>query len=199
LVAWSLTEPIQTKSTVFKVEFFHEYSVDSIQFLRITGLCEDVTKLSDIAYFAEHTDGVFFLPHTFGFVGVKQTTKSKHLVRAVLESIILKISHFFFLLIEEQNFKPKKIRIDGGIAQNDFICQQIANLTNTKIERAKNCSELTSIGCAMLQALKCGALSSIEDAKKYYKTDRIFEPEDPCRMKLLQHYRKYLSVVEKCK
>lgn len=97
----------------------------------------------------------------------------------------------------KSQYNPAKIRIDGGIAQNDFICQQIANLTGVDIERPENCSESTSIGCAILSSYNCGILKYIEDAKKFYKSAKVFNPDSSCRDKMLQNYQRYLKIMKK--
>lgn len=197
LIAWNVKSLAQKNSTIFKLEHYHPSSADSIKFAKTVGLCSDVSELSDIAMSVVSTGGVFFVPKLCGFHGIKQTTTKAHLARAVLEYIALSIAHYYFLLRDEQEFKPETIRIDGGIAQNNFICQQISNLTNVKVERAENCAELTSVGCALLQAYKCGDLKQLEDAEKFYKSDRIFTPEDYCRMQLVDHYKSFVEVMEK--
>lgn len=197
LVAWSVKNEQKKPSTNFKLEFFHETSSESIRFMQVVGLCSDVRQLSDIARSVDDSDGVFFIPEFFGFDGVKQSTTNCHLVRAVLENIIFTVSLFFFLMKTETAYRPSKIRIDGGIAQNDFVCQSIASLTGVNIERSKDCSELTSIGCAYLAAYKIGMLKSLEEAEIFYKTEKLFIPESETRTKLLKNYQKYLKVVRK--
>lgn len=139
LIAWSIKNRDQQRpSTIFKLEFFHESSSDAIRFMLTVGLCSDVRQLSSIAYSVENTDGVFFLPTVFGFSGIKHTTTDQHLVRSVLENIIYTIGHYYFSMRKESDaYRPSKIRIDGGIAQNDFICQQIANLTRSALKDRK--------------------------------------------------------------
>lgn len=115
----------------------------------------------------------------------------------MLENIIFTICHYYFMQRNDPNYKPRKIRIDGGIAQNDFVCQQISNLTGVSIERSKDCSELTSIGCAILSAYKYGFIKSLEEAEQHYRSEKIFVPEPATRPKLLKEYQKYLKVVRK--
>ena len=198
LVAWSIKNQLQKTSTTFKLEFFHESSSDAIRFLNTVGLCKDVTQLSRIASSIPDSDGVYFIPSVYGFVGMKQTTKDHHLIRAVLENIIFTIGGFYFSMKKDsESFRPHKIRIDGGIAQNDFVCQQISTLTGVLIERSEFCSELTSIGCAILSAYKNGILNELEDAEKSYKSERIFHPDAASRVKLLTDYTKFAKVMER--
>lgn len=198
LVAWSIKNKQQKPSTIFKLEFFHESSSDAIRFMLKVGLCTNVRDLSNIACSVDDSHGAFFLPTVFGFIGIKHTTTDQHLVRAVLENIVYTIGFYYFSMRKESStYRPDKIRIDGGIAQNDFICQQIANLTAVCIERSENCSELTSIGCAILCAYKSGILGSLEEAEKFYKPEKIFTPDVNKGEMLLLNYQKYLKIKEK--
>ena len=197
LIAWSIRNQSMKATTVFKLEFLHESSADSIKFMQTVGLCSDVSELSEIASSVECSDGVFFILECFGFVGIKQSTKREHLVRAVLENIIFNICHFVALMLKDKAYQPKKIRIDGGISQNDFVCQQIATLSGINIERSKNCSELTSIGCAILCAYKCGVLQSLEESEKFYESERIFTPEPSSLEKLKSSYLAFLQIAKK--
>lgn len=199
LVAWSIKDRQQKSSTVFKLEFFHESSSDAIRFIQTVGLCSDVAQLSSIASSIDDSDGVYFIPSVYGFVGMKHTTRGQHLIRAVLENIIFTVGRFFFSAKKDfDSFRPRKIRIDGGIAQNDFVCQQIATLTGVDIERSEFCSELTSIGCAILSAYKIGGiLNELEDAERFYKSGRIFHPDAEGRVKLLTDYGKFEKIMEK--
>lgn len=200
LVAWSIKNSHQKTSTVFKLEFFHQSSSDAIKFISTVGLCSDVTQLSGIASSIEDSDGVYFIPSVYGFVGVKQTTRDCHLVRAVLENIIFTIGHYYFSMRKDcESYRPKKIRIDGGIAQNDFVCQQIASLTNVDIERSEFCSEQTSVGCAILSAYKNGILQELEDAERFYKPDKVFLPDGTVRVKLLTDYGKFVKIMKEYK
>lgn len=45
-----------------------------------------------------------------GFLGIKPTTKSEHLVRAVLESIAFRVAQLYLVLKEESNFKSLRLR-----------------------------------------------------------------------------------------
>lgn len=196
LVAWSFANEAKKRSTIFKLELFHESSSDAIKFMQVAGLCSDISQLSDIAQSVDDSGGVFFIPEFYGFKGIKQSTTSYHLVRAVLENIIFTVSHFFFLMkSEETKYRPNTIRIDGGIAKNNFICQSIASLTGVSIERSKDCSEVTSIGCAFLAAFKIGMLESLDEAENYFKSERVFVPDPETYEILMKNYRKYLKIV----
>ena len=200
MVAYDLTTKRKKPSRVFYTERGFNESSTVIRFAMTVGLCDDVKQLSNIASSVPNSDGVFFIP-TFvsmaGFVGFKNSTTKEHLVRAVLESIVFQVASFFFLTKEEVSYHFDKIKIDGGISENDFICQQIADLINVKIERSVNSSELTSYGVAYLSSYISGAvLDELEHASKFYKVDKIFIPNEANRKELFMRYKKFETILK---
>lgn len=176
-------------------------SATLMNFAKAVGLCTDVRELSEMAFSVRNSDGVFFVPRfasMAGFVGYKWNTRKAHLVRAVLEAIVFETANFYFLTKEETSYHFDKIRIDGGISDSDFICQQIADLINIKIERSVNAAELTSYGVAYLSSFLCGAvLEELEHASKFYRVDKVFIPNEANRKELFMRYKKFEEICKK--
>jgi putative glycerol kinase 5 len=195
MVAYDLSTKRKRTSRAFYTERGFLESSTVMRFALTVGLCNDVKQLSDMAFSVLNCDGAFFIPHFIsmaGFVGFKNSTTREHLVRAILESVVFKVASFFFLTKEEINYSFDKIRIDGGISENDFICQQIADLINVKIERSINSSELTSFGVAYLSSYISGTvLDELEHASKFYKIDKVFLPNEGNRKELFMRYKKF--------
>lgn len=197
VIAWNTQTRSKRQSIIFYSERSFYDSSTLIRFANTIGLCNKVEELSDMALSVHDSDGVIFIPkfHSMaGFIGYKQSTTKCHFVRAVLESIVFKVAQFYFLTKEETNYHYDKIRIDGGISANDFICQSIADLLNIQIERAVNSSELTSIGVAYLAAYNCGILDELEHAAKFYKVERTFFPNESYRKELFMRYKRFDDV-----
>ena len=194
MIAWNTQTRKKQQSMVFYTERQFNDSSTVIRFAKTIGLCTNVEELSDMALSVNDSDGVMFIPkfHSLaGFVGYKQSTTKCHFVRAILESIVFKAAHFYFLAKEESNYHFDKIRIDGGISANDFICQSIADLLNIPIERGNNSTEITSIGCAYLAAYNCGVLDELESASVFYKVQKTFIPNEVNRRELFMRYKKF--------
>jgi glycerol kinase len=70
----------------------------------------------------------------------------------------------------------RELRIDGGMSVNDWMAQDIADLTGVPVERP-DFVETTTLGAALLAATGAGLFSSLEDAARAMigKTRR-FEP-----------------------
>ncbi|KAF1857266.1 hypothetical protein Lal_00014497 [Lupinus albus] len=67
------------------------------------------------------------------------------------------------------------LRIDGGMAANDWLCQFLADLLNMPVERPK-VIETTALGAACLAALKVGVFDGLESVSDAWRSERRFEP-----------------------
>jgi putative glycerol kinase 5 len=200
MVAYDLSTKRKRKSIVFYTERGFNESSTLIRFAKTVGLCNDVKQLSELAFSVKSADGCFFIPafmSVAGFVGFKNSTTKEHLVRAVLEAIVFHVATFFFLTKEESSYHFDKIRVDGGISENDFICQQLADLINVKIERSVDSSELTSFGVAYLSSYVCGVIEELEHASKFYKVGKIFVPNETNRKELFMRYKRFEEICKK--
>lgn len=199
MIAWKIhSTKEESESMVFYTERQFNDSSTLIRFAKTVGLCSKVEELSDIAFSVSDSDGVIFIPKfhsTAGFIGYKQSTTKSHLVRAVLESIVFKVAEFFFLMQHERpEVKHERMRIDGGISANDFICQSIADLLRVHIERGKNSSEITSIGCAYLAAYNCGLLEKLQHAEKFYEIEKVFNPNEKNHRELFMRFKRFSDI-----
>lgn len=68
------------------------------------------------------------------------------------------ICTFLFYVAKYYPWLNNKNRCCGGVSQNDFICQQIANLFNRKVERVENPQYCSTKGAAILAAVNIGIL-----------------------------------------
>lgn len=202
MIGWDLTTKRKKTARVFYTERGFNESATLIRFAQTIGLCSDVKQLSEMAFSVNDSDGAFFISNFIsiaGFVGFKNSTKKEHLVRAVLEAIVFHVATFFFLTKEENSYHFDKIRIDGGISQNDFVCQNIADLINIKLERSVESSELTSHGVAYLSAYLCNeVIEELEHASRFYKVGKVFQPNEANRKELFMRYKKFEEICKSC-
>lgn len=111
-----------------------------------------------------------------GILGLRPSTKSAHIVRAILESIAFRVVQLLRCTTKETNFKMSIIRVDGGVSQNDFVCQTIADITGMPVERAVN-SDASAIGVGFVAGLRAGVWRSRLELVKMRKIERVFRPE----------------------
>ncbi|CAO1420186.1 unnamed protein product [Diamesa tonsa] len=175
------------------------------------GLFEQPDESSGIAESVKDSGGVFFIPAfsglsapinnpnaATGFIGISPDTNKKHLVRALLESIVFRVAQLYKASMEETSYKIRNIRVDGGVSVNDFICQTIADLCGITVERNDN-AEATALGIAYLCAINMNVLDSTDELSKLYKCNKKFTPRPEHHDKVLKSMQKWESAVERFK
>ena len=67
------------------------------------------------------------------------------------------------------------VRVDGGMAANDWLMQFLADIIGHKIQRPK-IYETTALGVAMLALMQSDDAFSLADIADRWKTESIFNP-----------------------
>jgi glycerol kinase len=67
------------------------------------------------------------------------------------------------------------IRIDGGMAANQWLCQFLADILEARIERPQYL-ETTALGAAFLAGLATGVWSDLRAIEETWKRRDAFEP-----------------------
>jgi len=136
----------------------------------------------------ESNEGIYFVPALVGLgapywdptargmiIGITRGTRQKHFVRAALESIAYQTKDVIEEMERITKIKFKKLRVDGGATQNNFLMQFQADILNIIIERPL-LIETTALGAAGIS----GIVSGFWDRKEFSnarKVDKIFIPK----------------------
>jgi len=67
------------------------------------------------------------------------------------------------------------IRIDGGMAANDWFCQFLADILQARVERPAEL-ETTALGAAFLAGLATGVWPDLGSLSAHWSTAAMFEP-----------------------
>jgi glycerol kinase len=78
-----------------------------------------------------------------------------HLVRAALESVAFQTLDLTSAMARDGARAPAAMRVDGGMAANDWFCQFLADLLEARVERPDSL-ETTALGAAFLAGLAVG-------------------------------------------
>ncbi len=81
-------------------------------------------------------------------IGWSDSSTSAHLYRAIIEGIDYALRESFESFEKKVGHKIKTIRLSGGGAKSDAVCQIAANIFNRKVERVQT-TETSSLGAAM--------------------------------------------------
>jgi glycerol kinase len=170
--------------------------------LQIVG---SAAETAAIASTVDSTDGVVFVPALTGLgaphwdphargllIGLTRGTTRAHIVRATLEAIAFEVRDVLETMPELAS-----LRVDGGAAANDLLCQVQADQVGVPVERPQ-IVETTALGAAFLAGLGTGVWSSTDELRDTWALDRRFEPSTDRRTADAAHAR-WLDAVNRSK
>jgi glycerol kinase len=161
----------------------------AVQWLRDgIGIIDSAPETEALADSLDSNNGVYLVPAFTGLgaphwdpdargaiFGITRDTGVAELARATLESICYQT----FDLLEanrRDGIKPTRLRVDGGMVQNNWFCEFLADILNITVERPA-VTETTALGAAYLAGLQIGLFESLEDISTRWQADREFESE----------------------
>ena len=152
---------------------------------------EIIEKASDIEALANEVKdngGVSFVqgfvglgaPHwdqyaTGTIIGLSRGTGKAHIARAALEAIAFRSMEVIETMVKDSGIELNELRVDGGASANNLLMQIQADSINTKVVRPK-VTETTALGAAYLAGLAVGFWKSIDEVKKQWQVDKVFNP-----------------------
>ncbi|XP_059164187.1 putative glycerol kinase 5 isoform X2 [Physella acuta] len=163
-------------------------------------LLSDTSQSSQIAQSVPDSGGVVFVPAFSGLqapfnddkavtsmVGLRPSTTKAQIVRAMLESLAFRFKALYEMALTETRIPLSHVRVDGGVANNDFLVQLMADLVDQTIDRSRH-GEMTCLGAAFLAGLAKGVWSSKEELYALRHSDRQFKPQRNWQhLKVLYH------------
>lgn len=172
LIGWKLSglEPF------YVAELLAANGGRAVDWVVTSGLINTIQEIDQVARSVPNSAGVSFVPAFNGMevpyrdpfagtslFGISLSTKVPNIVRAVLESQTF-ISQYVLNLVFEYYGKPDKVRVDGGASQSLFIIENIVNLSDISIERAK-CVEGSLLGASFMAGLGIGLYRDLRDIR----------------------------------
>ena len=150
-------------------------------------------KSNDDVYIVPAFSGMgapYWRPDARGLItGLTRDSDWKILVRAVLESVAYQ-SYDLFNAMRKDGLKPNIVKIDGGMVENNWFSQFLANIININTERPK-VLETTALGVAYFAGYQIGVFKSLDQIKRKWKKEKIFTPNinKKLRNKLLNGWK----------
>jgi glycerol kinase len=160
----------------------------TIQWLRDElKIIRDGAHAGELAQEVADTAGVYLVPAFVGLgaphwdseargalLGLTRGTKIAHIARAALEATAYQTAELLTAMARD-GVAPKRLRVDGGMARNDWFLQFMADTLGIEVLRPRN-AETTALGAAILAGVGAGLFSSLGEASSIWKLDRKFEP-----------------------
>ncbi|GAC1623712.1 MAG: glycerol kinase GlpK [Nevskia sp.] len=97
-----------------------------------------------------------------------------HIVRAALESTCYQTRDLLDAMAKDA-VAPTELRVDGGMAVNDWLMQFLADVLRIPVVRPQTV-ETTALGAALLAGLQVGVYASLAEIATLWRAERRFEP-----------------------
>jgi glycerol kinase len=101
------------------------------------------------------------------------------LVRAALDSVCYQTRDLLDAMRRDMKSaglaRLKSLKVDGGMVNNDWFCQRLADLTGLTVERPR-VTETTALGAAYLAGLGAEIFRNEKDIAARWALDRRFAP-----------------------
>ena len=134
------------------------------------------------------TGGVYLVPAFTGLgaphwdpaargaiLGLTRDSGAAEITRAALESVAYQTRDLMTAMAANRAASPTALRVDGGMAANDWLMQFLADQLNLSVERP-TVTETTALGAASLAGLGAGLYSSLDEISAHWRCERRFEP-----------------------
>ncbi len=108
--------------------------------------------------------------------GLTLDTTGAHLARAALESIAYQTLDLTQAMLRDGARRADAIRVDGGMAANDWFCQFLADVLDARVERPAEL-ETTALGAAFLAGLATGVWSDLGSITGTWASAAVFAPQ----------------------
>ena len=174
--------------------------------LQIVG---SAAETAAIAGSVDSSEGVVFVPALTGLgaphwdprargtiLGLTRGTTRAHIVRATLEAIAFEVRDVIETVTPATALSAMKV--DGGAAANDLLCQFQADLLGVPVERPR-IVETTALGAAFMAGLGTGVWDSTDDLRSSWQLDRSFAPDPAAKERTEAAYALWQKGVERAK
>jgi glycerol kinase len=161
----------------------------AIQWLRDEmKMLTDAAESEALARSVPDTHGVYLVPAFVGLgaphwdayargtiCGITRGAGRAHVVRAALEATAYQTREVVDAMARDSGLRPEVLRVDGGAARNDFLCQFQADILGTPVERPAT-TESTALGAAYLAGLATGFWRDQRELTSHLRRGRTFAP-----------------------
>lgn len=184
-VAWTLPD----QPTTYAVEGSIFSTGSAVQWLRDgLGIIEEAAELEGLARSCEDAGGVVVVPAFTGLgapwwdpdarglvIGLTRGVGRAHLARAVIDAMVFQTRDVIETMVADTGHRLSELRVDGGAAVMDLLCQRQADELTTPVLRAPQV-ETTALGAAFLAGLAEGVWSDLDALASLDGDGARFEP-----------------------
>jgi len=161
----------------------------SVQWLRDgLGIIASAEETEALAASLQSNHGVYLVPAFTGLgaphwnpnargtlLGMTRDTGRAHIARAALESICYQTEELLRAMSQDFGERPRILRIDGGMARNNWMAQFLSDITQIPVERPA-LLETTALGAARLAGLGAGLYDSTNALNNLWHPESRMRP-----------------------
>lgn len=122
-------------------------------------------------------------------VGLTRGTRREHIIRAAQESIAYQVADLVNAMQQDTGLTLSSLKADGGASRDHFLMQFQSDIIHCKVRRPA-IRETTALGAAYLAGLGVGVWDSLDEIKKLWECDIVYEPQmsEDQRQDLMRHW-----------
>ena len=122
-------------------------------------------------------------------VGLTRGTRREHIIRAAQESIAYQVADLVNAMQQDTGLTLTSLKADGGASRDHFLMQFQSDIIHCKVRRPA-IRETTALGAAYLAGLGVGVWDSLDEIKKLWECDIVYEPQmsEDQRQDLMRHW-----------
>jgi len=152
------------------------------------GVITNASQTNDMATQVPDSHGVYMVPAFVGLgaphwdpdargliCGLTLGATAAHLARAALEAVAYQTLDLTDAMRADGGAGAAALRVDGGMAANDWLCQFLADMLQAPVERPTGV-ETTALGAAFLAGLAVGVWPGLDAVAATWTLERRFEP-----------------------
>ena len=203
-IAWQINKKVTyaLEGSIFNAGTAIQWLRDEMQFI------DSAQQTESIAKNLRSSHGILMVPAFTGLgapywdsqargaiLGITRNTTREHIVRAALESVCYQTHDLLTIIQQDSGITASRMRVDGGMSNNDWLMQFLADILTITIERPK-VTETTACGAALLAAVGAGMFSSLHQAQQFWQLDLRFIPKSQGnRNSLIQKWSQAINQV----
>ncbi|MBS3736430.1 MAG: glycerol kinase GlpK [Candidatus Bipolaricaulota bacterium] len=185
----------------------------TIQWLRDgLNIVDEAAESEKLAKSVDGNDGVYMVPAFAGLgaphwdsnargtiVGLTRGSDERHLARAGLESIAYQVEDVLRSMKDEADQELDELRVDGGAAENNFLCQFQSDISSLPVVRT-GVFESSALGAAYGAGLTVGFWNGLEELEELIKSkgSQRFEPDMEPRERA-ELYNRWIKAVKRAR
>ncbi|MDO3387236.1 glycerol kinase GlpK [Gilvimarinus sp. SDUM040013] len=180
----------------------------TVQWLRDKlGIINNASDTEALAASLPSNKGVYLVPAFTGLgaphwqpdarasiCGLTRDSGRAEIARAALEAVCYQTYDLLQAMTEDAQMPIKTLRVDGGMIDNNWLLQALADITGCSAERP-SITETTAQGAAFLAGLQLGIYQGLDDITDRWQLERLAVPKmsEAIRTTQLNEWRSALN------